>query len=689
MDLGDSDRPSELELTTPRLPCKLGPRCGDRRFSGRACGRFPFGMIKLTPGILANDTYRGLIGRVLRENFRLYVARYVLAFLLMAVAAAAYGFYAVLMKNVIQVIFGQPQTLKNPSALAEQAPAFVQHLQHFLGETVISFFTTSTPGMLQVFNVAAAILLVFFIKGSCQYASTVILSKIGNNIVARQQNRVSNHILNQSLTFFVHFPTGDLITRVSRAASSARDVMNLLMMRVQDIFTAIALLIAMFLMDWRLSCAALFIMAPLTLMLGGIIKRIRKIANAEFVSSVRVISTIQEAILGNKLIKSYNLEPHMSGRFDEAIHTVENRANKMAVVSARTTPLMETMGGIAIACIVFYGGYRHLVQGHAEGENAAASLVGFLTALLVSYEPIKRIARMNVSLQGALVGVQMLYDVLDADYSIPEPADAKPLRVDKGDITLRHLTFAYRPGIPVITDVSLTCPGGHVTALVGPSGSGKSTILNLIERFYGADAGSIEIDGQDLSRITTDSLRREISLVSQDTFLFSDTLRNNIRLARPDATDEEIEQAARAAFAHEFILEQPNGYDTEVGENGGNLSGGQRQRLSIARAFLKNAPILLLDEAMSALDSESEQKIQLAFDRLMQGRTTIVIAHRFSTIRNARKIQVLQDGRLVASGSHQELISDQDSLYAHLYRLQYQEAAPAEGFCVESALALG
>ena len=410
-------------------------------------------------------------------------------------------------------------------------------------------------------------------------------------------------------------------------------------------------------------------MGPLVLVLGSIIRRIRKIANAEFLSSVRVISTLQEAILGNKLIKAYNLEPHMSNRFDEAIHTVEKRANKMAVVSARTAPLMESMGGIAIACIVFYGGYRNLVHG-----QDASSLLAFLTALLLAYEPIKRIARMNVSLQSALVGVQMLYDVLDADYGIPEHPQAQALRIHKGDIILRNVSFAYRPGQPVINQVSLSCPGGDVTALVGPSGSGKSTIFNLIERFYGAEAGSIEIDGQDLCRVTTASLRREISIVSQDTFLFSDTLRNNIRFARPDATDEEIEQAARAAFAHEFIMDLPHGYDTEVGENGGNLSGGQRQRISIARAFLKNAPILLLDEATSALDSESEQQIQRAFDRLMQGRTTLVIAHRFSTIRNARKIHVLQAGRLVASGSHQQLISDPESLYSHLYRLQYQEA---------------
>jgi ATP-binding cassette subfamily B protein len=628
-------------------------------------------MVKLKVGVFADPDNRKLIGRVLRENFRLYIPRYLMAFLLMLCTAAATGLSAFLMKSITAVVFASPEKLKKLPVAAPKSDSFGGDFLHRMGEIATSFFATATPGMQTIASVSIAIILVFFIKGAAQYGSSVILSKIGNNIVARQQHRVSNHILNQSLSFFVHFPSSDLITRVSQASSAARDVMNLLMMRVQDVFTAIALLTTMFVLDWRLSCGALFIMAPVTLLLGGIIKRIRKIANAEYLGLIQVITALQEAIIGNKLIKSYNLEPHMSARFTGAIAAVEKRANKMAIVSARTSPLMESMGGLAVASIVFYGGYRNVVHG-----QEADSLIAFLTALLLAYEPIKRIARMNVSLQGSLVGVQMLYTVLDSDYSIPDAPEAKDLRVQNGDITLRNLSFAYRPGLPVIHDVSLVCPGGHVTALVGPSGSGKSTILNLIERFYRPDSGSVVIDGQDLARLTTPSLRRNVSLVSQDTFLFSDTLRNNIRLARPDASDAEIEEAARAAYAHDFILEQPQGYDTQVGENGGSLSGGQRQRISIARAFLKNAPILLLDEATSALDSESEQQIQQAFDRLMEGRTTIVIAHRFSTIRNAKTIHVMQEGRLVASGSHQELVRDQASLYAHLYRLQYQEAAP-------------
>ena len=610
------------------------------------------------------STPASLVRRVLRENFRLYVYRYITAFLLMACAAAATGLSVFLMRDIVKVVFTPAQNIKESASSGTDLGGGKVSWFH---ELLASFFTTAGPGMLLVIGVAISILVVFAVKGLSQYGSTVILSKIGNNIVARQQHRLGNHILAQSLAFFVRFPSSDLITRTSQSANSAREVMNNLMMRVQDVFTATALFVAMFMLDWRLSFAAIFIMSPVALLLGKIIKRIRKVARAEFAGFIQIVSAIQESILGNKLIKTYSLEPHMRARFEEAIGGVEKRSNKLAVISNRTSPIMEFMGGVAVASIVLYGGYRNVVLG-----QSAESLIAFLTALLLAYEPIKRIARMNVKLQASLIGVRMLYDVLDSDHSIKEAANPAPLQLTQGCIELRDLSFSYRPGLPVLHHVSLNCPGGSVTALVGPSGSGKSTILNLLERFYSPDAGTIHIDGQEISTLSTPSLRAHLSLVSQDTFLFSETLRNNIRIVRPEATESEVEAAARAAFAHDFILEQPQGYDTQVGENGGSLSGGQRQRISIARAFLKNAPILLLDEATSALDSESEQIIQRAFDKLMQGRTTIVIAHRFSTIRNAKVIHVMQNGRVVASGSHHELVENPKSLYAHLYRLQYR-----------------
>ena len=618
-----------------------------------------------SPNIIKDPSARGLIARVLRENFHLYTRRYFTAFILMACAAAATGISVFLMRDIVRVVFTPASKI---TAQVEVPKGIAAEKISWFNELLASLFNNLEADMLLVIGVAISIVVVFAVKGLSQYGSNVILSKIGNNIVARQQHRLGNQILDQPLAFFVHFPSSDLITRTSNCASAAREVMNLLMMRVQDIFTAIALLVSMFALDWRLSLAALFVMSPVVIALGKIIRRIKKVANMEFAGFIQIVAAIQEAILGNKLIKAYTLEPHMRGRFQEAISGVEQRANKLATVSNRTSPIMEFMGGLAIAFIVIYGGYRNIVLG-----QSAESLIAFLTALLLAYEPIKRIARMNVSLQSSLIGVSMLYQVLDTDHSILQSDTAKPLKVSKSTIELRNASFSYLAGQPVINNISLTCPGGSVTALVGPSGSGKSTVLNLIERFYAPDSGQVLIDDQDLADVTIASLRSQMSLVSQDTFLFSDTIRNNIRLVRQDASDTEVEDAAKAAFAHEFILEQTNGYDTLVGENGSSLSGGQRQRISIARAFLKNAPILLLDEATSALDSESEQNIQQAFDRLMQGRTTIVIAHRFSTIRNASMIHVMQNGQLVASGNHEELIQDQNGLYAYLYRLQYQE----------------
>jgi subfamily B ATP-binding cassette protein MsbA len=620
-------------------------------------------MSKIQSGVLADPSNRKLIGRVLRENFRLYVGRYLLALLMMVGVTVAACSSVFLLKAIMVVIFKRPEELKEAEL---PNTGWLDEAVQALQDRALEWSQSLSPGMAEVVAVALLVVIVFAMKGACQYGSHVVLARIGNNIVARQQERISSHILAQSLAFLVQFPTADLISRVSRAAVSTRDVMNLLMLRVQDVLTAVGLIVVMFALDWRFALITLFIMAPIIGALAAILRRIRKIAHAEFQSSIQVVNTVQESIAGNKLIKSYNLEPHMTGRFEEAIRAVEHRSNKMARVSARTSPLMESVGGIAIAVVVFYAGYRNLQYGEKP-----ETLLAFLMALLSAYEPVKRIAKMNATLQASLVGVKMLYEVLDTNYRIPDHPDAKPLLLTAGDIALRGVTFSYRPGQPVVRDVSMHCPGGGVTALVGPSGSGKSTILNLLERFYQTDAGVIEIDGQDISRLLTSSLRGHLSLVSQDTFLFADTLRNNIRFARPEASDTQVEEAARAAYAHDFIMAMPQGYDTHVGENGGNLSGGQRQRISIARAFLKNAPILLLDEATSALDSESEQKIQIAFDHLMEGRTTIVIAHRFSTIRNARTIHVMQEGRLVASGSHQQLIADPDSLYAHLYRLQY------------------
>jgi ATP-binding cassette subfamily B protein len=384
------------------------------------------------------------------------------------------------------------------------------------------------------------------------------------------------------------------------------------------------------------------------------------------------MTTVKETALGVRVIKSFRLEDHMRHDMNETVAAVERLQTGMARIGALTVPLMETLGGIAIAIAILYGGWRVIGTGADPG-----SFFSFITALLMAYEPARRLARFNVQFQQNMFGVQMVYDLLDQPPSAAEAQAGRPLKVDAGAVRFEGVTFSYVGGAAegaAVRDLSLDMPGGKVTALVGPSGGGKSTILALISRLYLPQAGRVLIDGQDTAECSAVSVRAAIALVGQDTFLFEGTIRENLRMGRRDATDEQIEEAARAAHAHEFIIEQPQGYETQVGEGGGLLSGGQRQRISIARAMLADTPILLLDEATSALDSESEAKVQEALARLMQGRTTIVIAHRLSTIRHADRIHVIDRGRVVESGTHRELVRA-GGLYARLHGIQFSAAS--------------
>jgi ATP-binding cassette subfamily B protein len=327
---------------------------------------------------------------------------------------------------------------------------------------------------------------------------------------------------------------------------------------------------------------------------------------------------------------------------------------------------MEVVGGFAIALIIFYAGYETIYVGVPPG-----ALMSFIAALGLAYEPAKRLATMQVQIETNLVGVKLMYELLDTKPSLDINENGPALAVKGGEVAFDRVDFAYPGGAPLFRGLDFLAPAGKTTALVGPSGSGKSTMITLIERFYDPQGGAVKIDGQDIARVKMSSLRDSIALVSQDTYLFRDSIRENIRFGRPNATDAEIEQAARAAMAHDFILATSSGYETMLGPGGTELSGGQRQRIAIARAMLRNAPIILLDEATSALDTESEHQVQVAFDHLMEGRTTIVIAHRLSTVLHADKICVLVDGKLVEQGRHDELLALGKN-YARLYRLQFE-----------------
>jgi ATP-binding cassette subfamily B protein len=336
----------------------------------------------------------------------------------------------------------------------------------------------------------------------------------------------------------------------------------------------------------------------------------------------------------------------------------------------RSTPLMESLGGIAIGLVLLYSGYRVVVLDAPPGE-----FFSFMTAFLLAYEPGKRIARLNVDLTNSLVGVRMLFDILDLPDS-REGKEGAPLNIGKGRIEFDNVRFSYRVNTPVLRGVSFVSEPGEVTALVGPSGGGKTTIFNLLLRFYDVDRGRILIEGQDITGSSRESLRRQIAYVGQDVFLFRGSIRENIAFGRPDATEEEIVAAAKAAHAHDFIMRFPAGYDTAVGEHGLQLSGGQRQRVSVARALIRNAPIILLDEPTASLDGETERHVQAAIDRLAEGRTTLVIAHRLYTIMNAQNIYVIEDGQVMESGRHDKLLRE-GKRYADFYKVQFGSQSEA------------
>lgn len=386
-----------------------------------------------------------------------------------------------------------------------------------------------------------------------------------------------------------------------------------------------------------------------------------------------MIGTMQETVQGISVVKAFTMEEQLSAKLGETIELNRQRSDKLAQVTNRVTPFSELIAGMAIAGVIAYGGYRAIYASQPPG-----AMFAFITALLLAYDPAKRLARLRVNLEKALVNAQMIYEILDMPDKQRDRPDAVPLDVQAGEITFDDVHFTYGGHTKALHGLSFTAPANKTTAIVGPSGAGKTTVIGLIQRLHDTDSGQVLIDGHDIAGATKHSLRSQIAFVSQQPYLFEGTVADNIRYGRPEATDVEIEEAARLAYAHDFIAALPDGYDTPLGENGMTLSGGQRQRLSIARAIVRNAPILLLDEATSALDNEAEKMVQQALDSVMRGRTTIVIAHRLSTIINADQIIVMDNGRVVETGKHGDLAKRDGGLYARLNAFGLGEPGAAE-----------
>jgi ABC-type multidrug transport system fused ATPase/permease subunit len=586
------------------------------------------------PKKITDDPYGAaiLIRRLITEQGAVYWRCYLLAFALMGVSAAATAGSAYILGQVIN-------------------KAYVD--KDVRGIATLSLYTV----------------LIFILKGAATYGHQVILSKISNAILANNQRRLFAKLMSESVAFFSERHSSEFLARLTSGAYSVTQVLNLLINALgRDLLLLIGLVAVMLMQDPYMALLGFAVAPPAMLVLRKLVKRIKGLAHNQFTGTADILETMQESLQGIRTVKAFTLEQTMRERIDASISAVERNANKMARVSNRSSPLMETLGGLAVAGGLMYGGYSVVALGATPGQ-----FFSFLTAFLMAYEPAKRLARLNIELNSNLIGARKLLEIVDSPASEPADDDKPLLKLSDARVEFRDVSFAYRPDEPVLNRMSFVAEPGKMTALVGPSGGGKSTVLALLLRLYDITEGDILIDGQAISGLSRKSLRQQTAYVGQDVYLFRDTIGENIAFGKVGATQEEIVAAAKAACAHDFIMGFPLGYDTPVGEHGTQLSGGQRQRVAVARALIKNAPVILLDEATAALDSESEKQVQEAIEHLCQNRTTIVIAHRLHTIMHADAILVVEGGEIVERGRHDDLLR-RGGRYASFFRLQHRDA---------------
>ncbi len=515
--------------------------------------------------------------------------------------------------------------------------------------------------------IVASIIIVFIIRGVAYYGQSYLMNYVGQRVIIDIRKAVFEKLQRLSLSFYDKNKTGTIMSYVTNDVNALQQAMveNVVEMVTESVIL-IASIVMMIYLDWKLFLVTFSTFPVVLLFIDQFGKRIRKSGSRIQEATADITSVLQETVSSARVIKSFVREDYEVSRFDR--ENLNNfRANmKYAQLSATLTPTIEFVAAVGVTIILWYGGNSVI-----DGTITAGSLVAFLTYAVNISNPIKRLSRVIGNIQKALAAAQRVFDVLDLPETIQNAPDAKLLPPVVGNVKFDHVSFAYNPNEEVLHDVSFDVKPGEMIAFVGPSGAGKSTVASLLPRFYDVTGGTITIDGNDIRKVTLNSLREQVGIVPQETVLFNGSVYDNILYGRLDATPQEVEAAAKAANAHNFIMELPEGYQTMLGDRGVNISGGQRQRISIARAILKNPQILILDEATSALDTESERVVQEALDRLMIGRTSFVIAHRLSTVKNADKIMVLEKGVLVEQGTHDELIA-KDGLYAHLYQIQYR-----------------
>jgi subfamily B ATP-binding cassette protein MsbA len=541
-------------------------------------------------------------------------------------------------------------------------------LPWFIQQAVDSVFVNGDRSMLVIIPLGVVIMSV--VRGGATYLSNVILNYVGQKITARLQLKIYENIIKADLETLGDSHTGNYIAIFLNDAKLMANTLNQTLINLfRHFFTLIVLTGMMFSLNWKLASIYVIIVMPAGILSMRRLGKVTRKASHQGLTETGTLSRlISETIKGIRVVKAYAGEKLEAKNADRVINRVLEFTMRSVRAKSASSPIVESLAGIAVAGIIFWGGSQSF-----KGNLTAGEFMGFISALLLAYQPLRSVANLPVVLQEGVAAGLRVFDIIDKPIEIKNKPEATELKISRGGIGFKNVSFAYgNRDVAALDGISIDINPGETVALVGPSGAGKSTLLNLVLRFYDPMSGSIEIDGQDIQNVTIESLRASTALVTQEPFLFDDTIAANIAYGQNNASQKDIEKAAKSAAAHDFISVLPEGYNTRCGEGGMQLSGGQRQRIAIARAMVKDTPILLLDEATSALDNKAEKEVQKALTYLMQDRTSLVVAHRLSTIINADRIYVINQGKVVQSGSHEEL-SKAKGLYAELYKAQFED----------------